>query len=83
LAEFFNISRSLLNKTALGTPKFPFRLNQHRLDMLNLMARLKAEKANQTKKNPIRYSPSFVQTRLVKAKTLLSVAMGPAALRII
>jgi len=43
LAEFFNISRTLFTRSALGSRKFPFRLNQRRLDMLKLMARMKAE----------------------------------------
>jgi hypothetical protein len=46
MAEFFNISRELFNKSALGTRKFPFHLNQRRLDMLNLMARMKAGTAS-------------------------------------
>jgi hypothetical protein len=60
LAEFFNISRTLFTRSALGTRKFPFRLNQRRLDMLNLMARMKAEKASQPEEKPIRFSSSFV-----------------------
>jgi hypothetical protein len=66
LAEFFNISRTLFTKSAGGTRKFPFRLNQRRLDMLNLMARIKAEKVVQAEENPIGFSSSFVQSRLVK-----------------
>jgi hypothetical protein len=73
LAEFFNISRELFNKTALGTRKFPFRLNQRRLDMLNLMARIKAEKGEQSEENPIRFSPSFLQSRLVKVETRIRI----------
>ncbi len=73
LAEFFNISRELFNKSALGTRKFPFRLNQRRLDMLNLMARIKAEEAVQAEENPIGFSPSFVQSRLVKVENRIRI----------
>ncbi len=73
LAEFFNISRELFNKTALGTRKFPFRLNQRRLDMLNLMARIKAEKADQAEENPIGFSSAFVQSRLVKVENRIRI----------
>ncbi|HPI11273.1 MAG TPA: hypothetical protein PLK63_09555 [Catalimonadaceae bacterium] len=31
MAEFFNISRELFTKSALGTRTFPFHLNQRRL----------------------------------------------------
>ena len=73
LAEFFNISRELFNKTALGTRKFPFRLNQRRLDMLNLMASIKAEKDELTEDNSIGFSPSFLQSRLVKVKNRIRI----------
>ena len=73
LAEFFNISRSLFNKSALGTRKFPFHLNQRRLDMLNLMARIKAENADQAEENPIPVSPSIVQSRLVKVENRIRI----------
>jgi len=73
LAEFFNISRELFNKTALGTRKFPFRLNQRRLDMLNLMARIQAEGADQAEENPIGFSPSFVQSRIVKVENRIRI----------
>ncbi len=73
LAEFFNISRELLNKTALGTRKFPFRLNQRRLDMFNLMARIKAEKVVLAEENPIGFSSSFVQSRLVKVESRIRI----------
>jgi len=73
LAEFFNISRELFNKTALGTRKFPFRLNQRRLDMLNLMASIKAEKGEQAAENPSGFSPSFAQGRLVKVENRIRI----------
>ena len=39
LAEFFNISRSLNTKAALGTRKFPIRQNQRRQTVLRLAKR--------------------------------------------
>jgi hypothetical protein len=73
MAEFFNISRELFNKSALGTRKFPFHLNQRRLDMLNLMARIKAEKANQPEENSTGFSPSFKQSRLEKVENRIRI----------
>jgi hypothetical protein len=37
--------------------KFPFRLNQRRLDMLNRVASLKAEKADPAEENSIGFRP--------------------------
>jgi hypothetical protein len=73
MAEFFNISRELFNRSALGTRKFPFHLNQRRLDMLNLMARIKAEKASQPKENPTGFSPSFKQSRREKVENRILI----------
>jgi hypothetical protein len=73
MAEFFNISRELFNKSTLGTRKFPFHLNQRRLDMLNLMVRMKAEKASQPEKNPTPFSTSFVEGRREKVETRIRV----------
>ncbi len=73
LAEFFNISRTLFTRSAMGTRKFPFRLNQRRLDMLNLMARMKAEKAGQPEEEPIPFSSPFVQSRLEKVETRIRI----------
>jgi hypothetical protein len=73
MAEFFNISRQMFNKSALGTRKFPFHLNQRRLDMLNLMARMKAEKANQPEENPTGFSPSFKQSRLDRVENRIRI----------
>jgi len=69
LAEFFNISRALFTRSALGTRKFPFCLNQRRLDMLNLTARMKAEKASQPEENPTPFSRSFLESRREKVET--------------
>ncbi len=46
MADFLNISRQMFKKSALGTHKFPFLINQCRLDMRYLMARMKSEKAD-------------------------------------
>ncbi len=73
LAEFFNISRTLFTRSALGTRKFPFRLNQRRLDMLNLMARMKSEKASQPEENPTPFSPSFLESRREKVETRIRI----------
>jgi chromosome segregation ATPase len=73
MAEFFNISRELFNKSALGTRKFPFHLNQRRLDMLNLMARIKEEKASQPEENPTPFSPSFLESRREKVETRIRI----------
>jgi transcriptional regulator with XRE-family HTH domain len=73
LAEFFNISRTLFTRSALGSRKFPFRLNQRRLDMLNLMARMKAETAGQPAENPTGFSPSFVESRREKVENRIRI----------
>jgi len=73
LAGFFNISRSTFTKSAQGTRKFPFHLNQRRLDMINLMARIKAEKANQPYENSTTFSPSFVRSRIDKVENRIRI----------
>jgi uncharacterized membrane protein YgaE (UPF0421/DUF939 family) len=75
LAEFFNISRSAFTKSALGTRKFPFHLNQRRLDMLNLMARMKAETTSQPAENPTGFSASFKESRREKVETRIRILM--------
>ncbi|GEM_PF-3997260 len=73
MAEFFNISRELFNKSDLGTRKFPFHLNQRRLDMINLMARIKAEQASQPEENATGFSPSFTQSRREKVENRIRI----------
>ena len=41
--------------------------------MLNLMASIKAVKVDQAEENPIGFSPSFVQSRLIKVETRVRI----------